>query len=197
MINTSYANHSMTALPDESRLVRQAKNGDADAFVQLYDAYVDRVYRYVHFWVADDHLAESITPHVFIRAWHLIDRYHAYSSSFTTWLYTIAGNQVVEYFHSHPHPSQKTVLPNDESLWSLDDRVFDEHIKDMFDLQAVRDALQFLTNEEQQVLILKFVTGISTNTIARMMAKPVHTVHSLLLHALQTVARYMDEKEIK
>lgn len=194
MINSSYANYSMIALPDESRLVRQARSGDADAFVQLYDAYVDRVYRYVYFQVADDHLAESITPHVFIKAWHLIDRYHAYRSSFIAWLYTIAGNQVIEYFRSHPRP--KPVPSTDESSWSLEDRVLDDHIKEMFDLQAIRDALQFLTIEEQQVVILKFVSGVPTNTIARMMSKPVSAIHTLLLHALQTVARYMDEKEI-
>lgn len=194
MINSSYSNYSIKALPDESRLVRQAKSGNADAFVQLFEAYVDRVYRYIYFRVPDDKLAESITPRVFISAWQLIDRYQAYSSSFIIWLYKIASNQVIEYFRSHPDP--KPVSRANEVIWSLEDRVFDEQMKEIFDLQAMRDALQFLTDEEQQVLTLKFIAGVSTNTIARLMDRPASTIHTLLMHALQTVARHMDAKEI-
>lgn len=192
MITSSYANRPMEALPEENRLVSQAKSGDADAFVQLYEAYVDRVYRYIYFRVTDDKLAESITPRVFVKAWQLLDRYHAYSSSFSTWLYKIASSQVIEHFRTHP----KAASNSDGFLWSIDDRVFDENVKDMFDLQAMRDALQFLTNEEQQILVLKFIAGISTDNIARMMAMPASAIQTLLLHSLQTVARYMDEKEI-
>jgi RNA polymerase sigma-70 factor (ECF subfamily) len=192
MINSSYANYSVKALPDENRLVRQAKSGDADAFVQLYEAYVDRVYRYVYFRVIDDKLAESITPHVFISAWQLIDHYQTYSSSFITWLYKLASNQVTEYFSAHPKP--QPVSRTDEVMWALEDRVFDEQMREIFDLQAMRDALQFLTDEEQQVLTLKFIAGVSTNTIARMMGKPVAAIRTLLMNALQTVSRYMDEK---
>jgi RNA polymerase sigma-70 factor (ECF subfamily) len=197
MISSSYASHSINVLPDENRLVRQARSGDADAFVQLYEAYVDRVYRYIYFQVTDDKLAESITPYVFIKAWQLLDRYHSYSSSFITWLYKIASNQLVEYFRTHPNSDPKTDSHANRFLWSLEDRAFDEHMKEIFDLQAMRDALQFLTEEEQQVLILKFVAGVPTNTIARMMAKPASAIPSLLMHAMQTVTRYMDEKDIK
>lgn len=194
MINSSYAGLPMDALPDESRLVRKAKSGDTDAFVQLYEAYVDRVYKYIYFRVIDEKLAESITPRVFIKAWQLLDRYHSFGSSFITWLYKIAGDQVIEYFRAHPN--QKNNSRTNVFLWSIDDDAFDESARDMFDLQAMRDALQFLTNDEQQALTLKFIAGISTTTIAQMMDKPASVVHDLLMHALQTVARYMDEKEI-
>ncbi len=183
----------MDALPDESRLVRKAKSGDTDAFVQLYEAYVDCVYKYIYFRVIDEKLAESITPRVFIKAWQLLDRYHTFGSSFIAWLYKIASDQVIEYFRSHPNPKNNS-RPN-VFLWSIEDDAFDESARDMFDLQAMRDALQFLTNDEQQALTLKFIAGVSITTIAQMMARPPGAIHDLLMHALQTVAKYMDEKE--
>ncbi|MBI5964063.1 MAG: sigma-70 family RNA polymerase sigma factor [Chloroflexi bacterium] len=184
----------MEALADESRLVRKAKSGDTDAFVQLYEAYFERVYKYVYFRVMDEKLAESITPRVFIKAWQLLDRYHTFGLSFITWLYKLASEQVVEHFRAHPRPKNSSD-PNG-FWWSIEDDAFDESVRDMFDLQAMRDALQFLTNDEQQALTLKFIAGVSTATIAQMMARPLHAVHDLLLHALQTVAKYMDEKEM-
>ncbi|NOT05967.1 MAG: sigma-70 family RNA polymerase sigma factor [Anaerolineales bacterium] len=193
MINSSYASRPMEVLPEESRLVRQAKSGNADAFVQLYEAYVDRVYRYVYFRVIDDELAESLTPRVFIKAWQLLDRYHPYGSPFIIWLYKIASNQIIEHFYTHP----KTVSNSDGFLWSIEDRVFDKNVKDMFDLQAVRDALRFLNDEEQQALTLKFISGVSTNEVARIMEKPVSAIQILLMYALQKVTKHMDEKELR
>lgn len=192
MINSSYASRPMEALPEESRLVRQAKSGNAEAFVQLYEAYVDRVYRYVYFRVIDNELAESITPRVFIKAWQVLDRYHSYGSPFIIWLYKIASNQIIEHFYTHP----KALKP-DGFLWSIEDRVFDKNVKDMFDLQAIRDALQFLNDEEQQVLTLKFISGVSTNEVAHIMGKPISTVQNLLMYALQKVAKHMDEKVLR
>ena len=192
MINSSYASRPMEALPEESRLVRQAKSGNDEAFIQVYEAYVDRVYRYVYFRVIDNELAESITPRVFIKAWQVLDRYHSYGTPFIIWLYKIASNQIIEHFYTHP----KALKP-DGFLWSIEDRVFDKNVKDMFDLQAIRDALQFLNDEEQQVLTLKFISGVSTNEVARIMEKPISAVQNLLMYALQKVAKHMDEKELR
>ena len=193
MINSGYADLPMDAVPDESRLVRKAKSGDSDAFVQLYEAYVDRVYKYIYFRVIDEKLAESITPRVFIKAWQLLDHYHSFGLSFITWLYKIAGDQVVEYFRAHP--KQKINLRTNGFLLSIEDDAFDESVRDRFDLQAMRDALQFLTSDEQQALTLKFIAGVSITTIAHILDKPAGAIHDLLMHALQTVARFMDEKE--
>ena len=192
MINSSYASRPMEALPEESRLVRQAKSGNAEAFVQLYEAYVDRVYRYVYFRVIDNELAESITPRVFIKAWQVLDCYNSYGTPFIIWLYKIASNQIIEHFYTHP----KALKP-DGFLWSIEDRVFDKNVKDMFDLQAIRDALQFLNDEEQQALTLKFISGVSTNEVAHIMGKPISTVQNLLMYALQKVAKHMDEKVLR
>jgi len=188
------ARFPMDTLPDEGRLVRQAKSGDVDAFVQLYEAYVDRIYKYIYFRVRDDRLAERITPQVFVKAWQSLEGHRVYSLSFILWLYKIAGDQVVEYFRSHP--DQKTASHLSMPLWSIGHGTFDEHIKDMFELQAMRNALPLLPDEEQQALIFKFVAGLPTSTIARIMRKTAGSIQTLLMDALQTLAKQGKEKEI-
>lgn len=99
-MNTTYVNCSMGVFSEEDRLVRQAKSGDANAFAQLYDICVDQVYRYIYFRVSNDIVAEGVTVRVFFKAWELLDRYQAMGSSFVIWLYSIARNQIIAYYHT-------------------------------------------------------------------------------------------------
>ena len=192
MINSSFANRSMELLPEEGRLVRQAKSGDADAFAQLYDACVEHVYRYIYFRVANDRVAEGVTFQVFFKAWEQLDHYQAFRSSFIMWLYSIARNQVIAYYRTH---KKNIVLDNSFSLTS-EGRYLGEEVQDMFDLQAMRDGLQFLTEEEQQFLTLKFIVGLPAKNIARIMARSERDVYALQVRSLQTLARYLKEKEL-
>src|SRR3990172_3766788 len=86
-------------LADEKHFVHQAKSGDADAFARLYDAYVERVYRYIFFRVADDQTAEDLTSLVFLRVWEHLSRYRL-DGSFLAWLYTIARNAVIDHYRT-------------------------------------------------------------------------------------------------
>ncbi|MBI5839837.1 MAG: sigma-70 family RNA polymerase sigma factor [Chloroflexi bacterium] len=174
----------MEALTEEKRLVRQAKSGSAEAFVQLYDAFVERVYRYVYFWASDEMAAESITSRVFIQAWNRIHRYRGFVSPFAVWLYKIAKDQVAEHYRIHP----KIVMPDDGFVLAVEGSVLVE-ARDVFGVRAMRDAMQFLTEDQQQVLILKFIAGMSVRNIARIMIKSEDAIRGLEMDALQALAK--------
>lgn len=177
-------------LPGEASLVHRAKSGDSEAFAQLYDAYVARVYRYVYFRVTDDEAAEDLTSQVFLKAWENLDRYQTGSSPFVAWLYTIARNLVIDYYRTK---KESVPLEDVHTLTSNETPV--EQVEANFDLQAMRDALQFLTEEQQQVLILKFIAGLPNENIAKVMNKREGAVRALQMRALQTMAKYMEKKE--
>lgn len=177
-------------LPDEKRLVRQAMSGDSEAFAQLYDAYVERVYRYVYFRVSDDSLAEDLTSQVFLKAWEHLGGYKPGSSPFLAWLYTIARNQVIDHYRTRKEsvPLEKAIaLPSDGQSVG-------EQVEMRFELQALRDALQFLTEEQQQVLVLRFIAGMETREIAQMMKKAEGAVRALQMRALQALAKYLESE---
>jgi DNA-directed RNA polymerase specialized sigma24 family protein len=90
----------LVAIREEGRLVRQAKAGDSNAFVQLYDAYGDDVYRYIYFRVLNDVAAEAMTSHVFRYAWDQLETYFERSSTFVQWIYSIARSQVIAYYQA-------------------------------------------------------------------------------------------------
>lgn len=179
-------------LPDEARLVRHAVSGDSEAFAQLYEAYIERVYRYVYFRVTDDAVAEDLTSQVFLKAWESLDRYKPGGSPFIAWLYTIARNLVIDHYRT-----QKESLPLEEAAaLPSNARAPHEEVEARFDLQAMRDALQFLTEEQQQVLILKFIAGLPNGNIAKVMNKREGAVRALQMRALQTLSKYMEKKEL-
>lgn len=187
MINLSYINRPIEMLPEENRLIRQAKSGDTSAFVQLYDAYVERVYRYIHFLVPNNRVAEGLTFQVFFKAWGQLDRYQMFGSSFIIWLYSVAQNQVSAYYRTH----KKTIVPDNDFILAVRGVDFRE------EFQTIRDGLQILTADQQQALVLKFIVGLPNKHIARVMTKRDGDVRVLQMHALQALAENLEETELR
>jgi RNA polymerase sigma-70 factor (ECF subfamily) len=181
-----------SSLPDEADLVRQAKSGDSEAFAELYDACVERVYRYIYFRVTDDIAAEDLTSQVFLKAWENLDRYQVGSSPILAWFYTIARHLVIDFYRT-----QKGSVPLDEvNALPAKGQSPAEEVELRFSLQAMRDGLQALTDDQQQVLILKYIAGLPNQNIAKMMNKREGAVRALQMRALQTLSKYMEEKEM-
>jgi RNA polymerase sigma-70 factor (ECF subfamily) len=171
---------------DELKLVRRSQRGDSDAFAQLYDAYFDRIYRYVYFRVLADEVAEDISSQVFLKAWEKVGSYQPGQSPFIAWLYRIAHNAVIDHYRT-----SKIAIALDEARpveISQEDGT-DEKLDLQFASQQLREALKELTEEQQQVLILKFINGLSTPEIARQLGKQQGAVRALQMRALQGLAK--------
>src|SRR5438552_1731444 len=78
----------------EDLLVDRARRGDADAYGQLYELHLDRIFRYVYYRVGSSNEAEDLTEHVFLKAWEAIGRYESRGLPFAAWLYRMAHNAV-------------------------------------------------------------------------------------------------------
>jgi RNA polymerase sigma-70 factor (ECF subfamily) len=179
-------------LLDEARLVEQAKSGSPEAFARLYDAYVERVSRYIYFRVTEDCDMEDLVSQVFLKAWENLDRYKIGASPFIAWLYTIARNLVIDHYRT-----RKNTLPLEEAIhYPSDLEMPDEEAQMRFDLEAMRDALQGLSKDQQQALVLKYIVGLPNDTIARVMNKQEGTVRGLQMRGLQTLSKYMKAKGI-
>ena len=184
--------HTSLSPPDETRLVRHAKSGNSEAFAELYDACVERVYRYVYFRVTDDDAVEDLTSQVFLKAWENLDRYEIGSSPFVAWLYTIARNLVIDFYRT-----QKSSVPLDDvTALPAREQSPAEEAELRFSLQAMRDGLQALTDDQQQVLILKYIAGLPNENIAKLMNRREGAIRALQMRALQTLSKYMKEKDL-
>ncbi len=177
-------------LPDERRLVEQAKSGDAEAFGQLYDACFDRVYRFIFFRVSDVPTAEDLTSQVFLKAWQNLGRYRP-NGPILAWLYVIARNTVIDHYRTF----KQTVSLDEAAPLVAQDAKLDEMVEFQSEMKSLQESLQYLTEEQQEVLILKFIAEFDTDQIARRMGKSEGAIRALQMRALQALSKVMKKAE--
>jgi RNA polymerase sigma-70 factor (ECF subfamily) len=171
------------AIEDEKRLVELAKSGDGEAFAELYEAYFDRVYRFIFFRVTDEQAAEDLASQVFLRAWENLHRYHP-RGPFLAWLYAIARNAVIDTYRTRkPTVSLEIAAPLPAKDAKLDDRMELE-----LDVKSLQAAMQKLTAEQQEVITLKFIADYDTAQIAKHMRKSEGAIRAVQMRALQALA---------
>ncbi len=175
----------------ESDLVQRARDGDNEAFGQLYERSVDRVYRYIYFRVTDDATAEDLTSKVFLKALEGLPRFQAGKSPFIAWLYTIAHNAVIDFYRT-----KKQNAPLDE-ITSLpaSDPLPDEQYDSLFMARALRRSLQRLTETQRDVVTMKLIDGMNTEEIAAKLGKSAGAVRALQMRALQALAKILKDEE--
>ncbi len=175
----------------EEELVQKACSGNREAFGELYDRFVDRIYRYIYFRITDEPTAEDLTSRVFLKAWENLPRYRATATPFMAWLYTIAHNAVIDHYRMK-HPT--TGLDDMVQLSSNEPRP-DEQCESVFEGQALRRSLMRLTQAQRDVIVMKIVQGMETNEIAVLLGKTEGAVRALQMRALQTLAKIYREEE--
>ncbi len=177
----------------EQTLVSKAIDGDADAFGVLYTHHLDAIYRHVYFRVADVHLAEDLTEEVFIRAWTALPKYESQGHRFSSWLYRIAQNLIVDHYRkqsSRPEVEDPEIddLPDSHSL--PEDQVADQQ-----DVESLARAVGRLGDDEQQVIILRFVEGFSHREVADVIGKSEGASRVIQHRALEALAELMEADE--
>ena len=191
MLNSQSVKKSRMPLSNERQLVLQAQAGNAEAFGQLYDAYMERIYRFVYFRVEDQQTAEDLTSQVFLRAWNNLDRFRLGGTPYLAWLYTIAHNAVIDHYRT-----RKVTTPLEDVRLSQPDyaEVVENDIDFAVEMSSIKSAMRTLTDDQQQVLTLKFIEGMSNDEIARHLGKREGAVRALQMRGLRALAKQLEEK---
>lgn len=162
---------------EDGDLVELAKAGDKDAFGELYERYLDKIYNYVFYRTGNHHDAEDLTARVFFRAMAHIENYTERGVPFQAWLYRIAHNLVANW---HRDRGRRKVIPLDEFIASsLKSEAPDRHAEDNEEREALLKAIRMLPEERQQLLILKFVEHRSNAEIGEVMERTEGAIKSL------------------
>ena len=84
---------------DDLKLVARYQSGDTAVFSDLYERYIDKIYKFVYLKTYNTELAEDICQEVFIKVLDKLPNFKIdKTSSFKSWLYTIAYNKVVDTY---------------------------------------------------------------------------------------------------
>lgn len=179
---------------EEQGFVESAKKGDAEAFGKLYDKYLPAIYRYVFLKISHKQEAEDITHHVFLNAWQNMRSYKFQGFPFSSWLYRIAHNAVVDHYRTQKsHISMESLEIVSEEP-QAENVLLDTKLDQAFDLQLVKTALSKLGHEEQNVLIMKFVNELSNKEISTTLGKSEGAVRVVQHRALKKLKELVGRK---
>ena len=159
-------------------LVRQAQQGHSEAFAGLYEAYYDKIYRYVMFKTGDTLEAEDLTEEVFLRMLESIGSFKWQGYPFTSWLFRIAHNLVIDYYRKAGR-QKKTSLDDAMRVVGSDNVDVDRKLDVELSIKEVKEAMGGLTRLQQEVLSLRFAGGLSVAETAEAMGKKENAVKAL------------------
>lgn len=170
-------------------LVKKAKGRDPEAFGMLYDEYVDQIFRYVYYKVGNLAESQDLTGQTFLKAFENIDSYEMRDVAFSSWLYRIAHNLVVDFFRRE---SKRESVPIDEQPPTPSPRGNPVETV-LADLESERlyRAMRKLTHNQREVLVLKFIDNLSNAQVAEIMGISVGAVKSTQKRGLLSLNRIL------
>ncbi len=177
----------------ERQLAERAAKRDRQAFGQLYDLYVDKIYKYIYYKSGRTDEAEDLTAQVFLKAWEAIENYRWEGYPFSTWLYRIAHNMMIDYYRTH-----RETFPLDTARTKESTSDPFQHAERTFTSDQIREALHHLTHDQQRVIVLRFLEGYSTAEVAAIMDKDPDAIRALQHRALRALQPWLaDEKQLQ
>lgn len=181
----------MSDFIEDSQLIEDAGNGDNEAFGQLYERYVRKIYNYIYYRTGNVNEAEDLTAKVFHRAFRHIENYNERGVPFSAWLYRIAHNLVANWYRDR---SRKKEVTLDEQLPSSFQFDFPESaIEKSQESEKLMKAIRKLPPERQQLIILKFVEGLSNLEIGVIMRKSEGAIKSLYHRTLESLRKEIEK----
>jgi len=175
------------ARPSESLdLIARAQRGDTDAVGALYDLHHESIFRYVSLRVGDWRLAEDLTGDVFMRMIASLPAYRSVGLPFRAWLYRIAHNLLVDHFRKqHLH----VVVPLDAAEETRDDSDPTSEVDHRLNAARLRHALSQLDPNQREVVVLRFVSGLSLQETALATGRSEAAIKSLQHRGLAALRR--------
>jgi RNA polymerase sigma-70 factor (ECF subfamily) len=163
----------------------QRAGSDPEAFGEIYERHVRRIYNYIYYRTGNHHDAEDLTARVFQRAMRHVANFEDQGVPFSAWLYRIAHNLVANW---HRDRSRRPVVPLEHYIVSSKESSHPEVeaiVKE--ERRMLLAAVRQLPPDRQQLLILKFVEQLSNAEIGEIMGRTEGAIKSLYHRTLNAL----------
>ena len=191
----TYLGQSSGHEDEEAHLLERAKRQDPAALGLLYDRYAPRIYTYMSRRVggggtlAERMTADDLTAEVFVRMLQAIQRGNPWRTSFSGWLFRIAHNLVADHYRTASRTSQVSL----DEAWALADSEADpeQATERILTREKLLRAMQYLTDEQAQVIALRFLEGLSISDTAIALNRSEGSVKGLQFRGAAALRRVL------
>lgn len=177
--------------PEADALVESAQDGDVDAFAQLFRATLPIVFRNLYGRSGDRALSEDLASEAYLRAMRSLHRFEGRSQDFLAWILRIARNLFLDHVKSGRVRWEVVVDEAPITVSGLDP---ESEALASVEGDELRRALAKLTDDQQEVVYLRFLQGLSIAEVAEIIGKQEGAVKALQFRALRTLARILLEE---
>ena len=174
--------------PEIVKLVDLAAAGDSAAFGVLYERFLDPIYRYFYYRTGDRAEAEDLTEQLFLKAWQGVGRFRWQGRPFLAWLYRVAHN-----LHADHVRARRRAVPLDstQAHQSVVDQRAAIQLARTVDADVLMWGIRQLTQDQQQVILLRFADDLDTPQIASILHKHESAVRVLQMRAIQRLRQVL------
>ena len=170
-----------------ARVIKDAKHDDAEALERLAEYVYPRIYSYIYYRVHHIEDTEDLASEVIVKMIKALKRQHGH---FHAWIYKIAANALIDFY-------RKRAVRSEISLSEMTREIPDTSVnfsKQILLRENLKPALAALTEEQRQVIILKFIQEYGNEEIATIMGKSIGAVKLLQFRALKSLRKYFERK---
>jgi RNA polymerase sigma-70 factor (ECF subfamily) len=172
----------------EAQLLEQARRFDPDALRALHNRLYEPVQRYVHFKVSDPQASEDLISEVFLRVLEALKQGKMWKTTPDAWIFGIARNVVADHYRK---TSRRSEVALDERLAMSDEQNPTQRVIVAEQHEELAQAITALTDEQRDVVLLRFMEGLSINDVAEAMGKTPGAVKGLQHRALRALSEAM------
>ena len=174
----------------DAELVARLKANDDEAYREVVARYGDPLYGYIYNITGDYHLSEDVVSETYLRMVEKIETFTFYGAPFKSWLYRIAHNLAINAMKRTHHTVDVTTVdvvapPSEDPAATIAARA---------EAEELRTALAELTEEQQQVVLLRFVAGQSTGEVAQALDKSENAIKQMQFRALRSLGRLLERR---
>lgn len=171
---------------NEQKIIQSCKKGKHEDFALLYDLYIGKIYRFIYYKTHHKETAEDLTSETFLKALRKINSFDSERGSFSTWLYQIARNTVVDYYRT------RKLYLNVDDAWDLkDDTDIMRDVEFVQKLKKVEQYLKKLKPEQREIIIMRVWQNMNYCEIAEVLNKSEASCKMIFSRTIRTLRKEM------
>lgn len=165
---------------NENEIVKKAKNGDKNAFCQLYMAYNDKLYRYAFYKLGNPDDAKDAVSECIAQAYESIKSLKN-NDAFSSWIFKIMYRSCCKIIKSQAQAKQNDDIESSNASYEMDIESVD-----------LKSALSRLSQEEQDIILLSIVAGYTSKEISKLIGIKPATIRSKQARALEKMKSFLE-----